>query len=547
MERSASQDPKAASLIPPVLLSAPHKTAPSPRQRRALRSRDGCLNCRIRRKKCDYERPSCQACLRLKLLCSWKNASVPDFVPHKPVQDGKQVMVVAVNSSLLNRLDRMVNKSSARLLDGSLANYNFTQSPPPTSLLPPLNVYNIGALNSKSLRDPFSRTLFDHYVHRLSGVMSIGQGTSNPWVTLLLPLALSNETVLESLLALSGVHYATDQTSTVQQASWAHYGHAIRTLKMSLTDYGRMTKKILFQLCLVSIVMLMVEVVSQMVSLSSSTNKSQAQNTKSGGNVLQHLKGSRQLLRLALQHSDHDQDGALGSLVVELYIYIAMVVTVSAASIIENETLEDVATFSPYLPKSAVCGVLRGSAIELFLLIPQVSVLGSYGYRQKRSQMPTSWEMVSTYLNTRSFISRWEPPADAESDAALCGKIYQQALLVFLETTYNKSELRTTRHPCVASAFDALKPLLSSLSVSSPSNTTICWPLVILGICARLPEEQQMIRQRLSNIYETQRLLNVQQAIELLQVVWSKSQYENACPGDLEVIMQEEKMRIFFI
>ena len=44
-----------------------------PRQRKfAPRSRQGCLTCRARRKRCDSQRPECQNCTRLNLSCEWQ-------------------------------------------------------------------------------------------------------------------------------------------------------------------------------------------------------------------------------------------------------------------------------------------------------------------------------------------------------------------------------------------------------------------------------------------------------------------------------------------
>ncbi|KAF2248548.1 putative Zn(II)2Cys6 transcription factor-like protein [Trematosphaeria pertusa] len=45
-----------------------------PRQRKfAPRSRQGCLTCRARRKRCDGKRPDCQNCTRLNLVCEWQS------------------------------------------------------------------------------------------------------------------------------------------------------------------------------------------------------------------------------------------------------------------------------------------------------------------------------------------------------------------------------------------------------------------------------------------------------------------------------------------
>lgn len=46
---------------------------PKPRQRKfAPRSRQGCLTCRQRRKRCDNQQPQCNHCTRLNLSCAWQ-------------------------------------------------------------------------------------------------------------------------------------------------------------------------------------------------------------------------------------------------------------------------------------------------------------------------------------------------------------------------------------------------------------------------------------------------------------------------------------------
>lgn len=46
----------------------------------SLRSKTGCLKCRMRRKKCGEERPRCLNCTRLGLLCRW---DTPAYRPSK--------------------------------------------------------------------------------------------------------------------------------------------------------------------------------------------------------------------------------------------------------------------------------------------------------------------------------------------------------------------------------------------------------------------------------------------------------------------------------
>lgn len=56
-----------------VLLASvrPHTIVMGPK----VYSRDGCIVCKARRKKCDEVRPECGACVRMKLPCAYSRAS----------------------------------------------------------------------------------------------------------------------------------------------------------------------------------------------------------------------------------------------------------------------------------------------------------------------------------------------------------------------------------------------------------------------------------------------------------------------------------------
>lgn len=49
---------------------------PSKRPRPAMRSKDGCLTCRRRKKKCDERHPTCTGCHRNHLTCQWPTTEV---------------------------------------------------------------------------------------------------------------------------------------------------------------------------------------------------------------------------------------------------------------------------------------------------------------------------------------------------------------------------------------------------------------------------------------------------------------------------------------
>lgn len=63
-----------------------------------MRTRTGCGSCRARRKKCDEGKPSCQACVRLNLKCSYQlNQNIRHLeVPASPSDHVNQLTVTRV-------------------------------------------------------------------------------------------------------------------------------------------------------------------------------------------------------------------------------------------------------------------------------------------------------------------------------------------------------------------------------------------------------------------------------------------------------------------
>jgi hypothetical protein len=90
------------------------------------------------------------------------------------------------------------------------------------------------------------------------------------------------------------------------------------------------------------------------------------------------------------------------------------------------------------------CGV----ATDPYQLIPAVSILARQRENDEENSEPASWNTVSMYLSLRSKIQSWTP---SSSDIYLTTswKIYQQALLVFLETVYGKHDWKREQSPSV--------------------------------------------------------------------------------------------------
>jgi hypothetical protein len=101
-----------------------------------------------------------------------------------------------------------------------------------------------------------------------------------------------------------------------------------------------------------------------------------------------------------------------------------------------------------------------------------------------------------------------------------------------------------SQSPSVERAFIDAAKLFESLPVNLPISTALCWPLAILGTCARQVGQRIMFRQRLEDMYNFLKLGNIQETKRLLNIVLSKPRYMNVNPIDFEWIMRDEGLVI---
>ncbi|KAK7417300.1 hypothetical protein QQZ08_011680 [Neonectria magnoliae] len=191
------------------------------------RKRAGCIGCKLRRKKCSYEKPQCANCLRNGILCTW-----PELGNTKHAELFRR-------TNPTHRAARSAGSSKAT--DMSLLN---TSSPSPDASTDSDSIMQLLSMVPRpldpqmlmgNLRLPVSRRLFHHYLHRTNKVIAICQGKRNPFVAELIPMAMSSDLILDGLLACTGIHYADLAGGPVEQTTWLHYGQAIQGQKFGLT------------------------------------------------------------------------------------------------------------------------------------------------------------------------------------------------------------------------------------------------------------------------------------------------------------------------
>jgi len=110
-------------------------------------------------------------------------------------------------------------------------------------------------------KDPNSYLLFEHYQAVTARFLPVTMWIQNPFVSYVLPLAHSNDLIMQAVLALSGVHLCFSSSSTeVKTATWTHYALALRNIKNDLSKKLNGDDVDILHLLLATLLLCLVEV-----------------------------------------------------------------------------------------------------------------------------------------------------------------------------------------------------------------------------------------------------------------------------------------------
>lgn len=204
--------------------------------------------------------------------------------------------------------------------------------------------------------------------------------------------------------------------------------------------------------------------------------------------------------------------------------------------------IDDSALLFPAIPTSPSSGCVH----ELFQLIPKVSIIARQWIIESQNGV-VSDDTIIEHESLQFAVSSWLPGSDDEIHC-LCGRLYQQALMVYLAASLTpEMETYSGYSGQVQDAFDNFIPLLESIPPDSSISTTLCWPLAIFGSCARTMEHRGAISERLdvlSSVYSAQ---SVRDTKTLLEKLWLENDPKLANPLSLERMMKEEGTTVLFL
>ena len=241
----------------------------------SIRTKTGCLTCRRRRKKCDETRPACQGCRRNFLCCQWPSESgssgaprarrsqkLPYARPRTPDigRDPAMIVIFGDDSAPYN------DESHSAGTNGSSSTHKTPQGRKvECARTTPWGSPWLSRISTtgETLGTPHALLLLQHYLEDTSTFLVAKSRSYNPYVGLIVPLAHSDDLIMNAILALSGTQLAfkTPENEDIQVVTRRHYSYTLQKLSVAVADESICTDiQATLRLILVLLVLCYVEV-----------------------------------------------------------------------------------------------------------------------------------------------------------------------------------------------------------------------------------------------------------------------------------------------
>lgn len=238
---------------------------------------------------------------------------------------------------------------------------------------------------------------------------------------------------------------------------------------------------------------------------------------------------------------------------VEYYVYTATLSMISIDARISDQYFldNDMALLATELVAESYVGNLCGTWLNLILLIPPIFDLARRV--QTRSGTPgwrPSADEFMLFAQLQSQVQAWTPNPAVSPDVALAGYVYHKAVTLYLYTALHP--LSGDENGIMAvSTQTALAEALSHLAQLDPTvrvNTSLCWPIAVIGSCVVDEGQRTFLRERLGHTFASIGLGNIRQTSVLLQHIWDEEDSAPMRSGPWSVcrVMNEHQIWISF-
>ncbi|TWU77434.1 hypothetical protein ED733_006654 [Metarhizium rileyi] len=378
--------------------------------------------------------------------------------------------------------------------------------------------------------------LLSYYLARTANSMGNGSTDINPFVAKLIPLAFSDPLVLHLILAQSAVHRQSSQECrSGGEVATRYYTDSLRMFRNLVGEYVSGNEGHNLVVTVGSLILCLTEVARG----------------DARGTIFDHLAASKALLTNLLCRPDLESTHDLPEFLVEYYMHM-----VASSMISKDPRCNSQSALSPAIENAAkqllsrnYMGQLCGCWLQILTTIPQVFQLGQSMLRAgDKPGAAYSPDDIITFGLLQSQILGFTPSTMAHTNSQLAGLVFKQATLLYLWSiigTPQQAEAQTMHGDLFNGAVLEAVSLLNQLPASERVNTSLCWPLTVIGCCTTNPEVQQALRARLQTMIDTIGLGNMRQTLTLLNRVWEQPP-EHVSPWTLRKVMQRCEIWISF-
>ncbi|RAK96976.1 Zn(II)2Cys6 transcription factor [Aspergillus ibericus CBS 121593] len=518
-----------------------------PRTDPIVRVRTGCWSCRRRKKKCDETKPICGGCVRNKLTCQWPtiipgskannlSARPESDPPGQPSEDDQTRMQRGASSSTESTPSEVSPTSDSpedtSVESGPLISTRQSQSISADSQMAVGNVLP-RSLSMFPGHGPESYQLLSHYLATTADCMANGSTPINPFLVQIVPLAFSSDLLLQLVLTQSAAHRAFRSRRESDEVAQSHYTTALQLFRKGVTEFIDGKESNALMLTVGALVMCFTETAKGDMN----------------GTIFDHLTAANSLLVRLLAQSDAAVPKDLKDFVIEYYTYTAAVSMISIDARVSAQLFLDfdLEQKARQLLQSEYVGNLCGCWMELLLMIPCIFDLGrQWMMHDGQSAMPTA-DDIAMFGSLQVQIMRWMPYASATPEVFLAGRIFQQAMLLYLYTSlggFSRTDNGMYQGLIDTAITDAMS-YLGQLSATARINSGLCWPIAVVGSCLSDAQHQDSLRQRLTTMVNTFGLGNMQRTLLLLEHMWQMP-LDEAGPWNICRAMQRNQIWISF-
>ncbi|KAK6378972.1 hypothetical protein LTS17_006675 [Exophiala oligosperma] len=388
------------------------------------------------------------------------------------------------------------------------------------------------------LADASSRSLFEYYILNTANVLVSSRKADNPFLSCVLPRALSDDLILNCVLAMTGAHRAyADADHKYNYLYRKHYALALSQLRreISHSDAGQSIRFLLATLLLTLV---------------------EAINGNDHGAAALHLRASQPLVSAALTASSSFDNDAIKSFLVEWYVYLNLVsnFTFKSDHPFHGSSTDHWLPSLEHIMQQNSSSTFFGLSQGLFRMIPSICALGQQRL-QERNQGTVSFDSYAKYASLERRICTWQTPAGLKMEdewaeqLSTAADVHKHVLLIFLHSAFHGSpvaddEIMTKLQPELDSLLLITQRLLS-YDAQAQLLSNMLWPLVIVGSWLSDPDQQQMLRDIIAG--SPFRMALIDKVMLLLELLWNQESHSDAClfgPVGVQVIMERYNLEI---